>query len=198
MYLRISAEISSTNITLETSCFNITLDLIICFLLKRQFFVIFNFFLILSTLFKDLSKVLDILKHKLLVSQSGVYEFKKYSVIHEDLLQCFNARQLQVCVNNCFSFLENIIARVPQGSKLAPLLFIVFINVLFLFKSSSNFNNYADGKILHDFRKNLEEPEYILRTYFALVILCLYENCMADNVGNIDLCLSQRIPVMRP
>lgn len=140
----------------------------------------------------------DIYKHKLLVSQSGVYELKKYSVIHEDLLQCFNARQLQVCVNNCFNFLKNIIARVPQGSKLAPLLFIVFINALLLFKSSSNLNNYADGKILHDFRKNVEEPEYILRNYFALVILCLYENCMADNVGDIDLCLSQRIPVMRP
>ena len=87
---------------------------------------------------------------------------------------------------------------MPQGSKLAPLLFIVFIHVLFLFKSSSNLSNYADGKILYDSRKNLEEAEYILCTDSAVVILWLYENYMAVNVGNIDLCLSERIPIKRP
>ena len=66
-------------------------------------------------------------------------------------------RQHQVRVNDNFSSWEKIIAGVPQGSILGPLLFNVFINDLFVFVSSSNLSNYADDNTLYASGFNLEE-----------------------------------------
>ena len=66
-------------------------------------------------------------------------------------------RQQGVWVNNNFSARENIIARVPVGSILEPLLFNIFINDLLLFVSNASLSNYVNDNILYGFGYNLEE-----------------------------------------
>ena len=66
-------------------------------------------------------------------------------------------RQQGVWVNNNFSAWENIIARVPVGSILEPLLFNIFINDLLLFVSNASLSNYVNDNILYGFGYNLEE-----------------------------------------
>ena len=66
-------------------------------------------------------------------------------------------RQQGVWVNNNFSAWENIIARVPVGSILEPLLFNIFINDLLLFVSNASLSNYVNDNTLYGFGYNFEE-----------------------------------------
>ena len=65
-------------------------------------------------------------------------------------------------MNSNFSSWQEIIAGVPQGSVLGPLLFNIFVNDLFLFVSSSKLSNYADDNTLYTFGYNLEEVKEVL------------------------------------
>ena len=56
-----------------------------------------------------------------------------------------------------------IIAGVPQGSILGPLLFSIFINDLFVSVSSSNLSNYADDNTLYASDFKLEEVKKMLK-----------------------------------
>ena len=68
-----------------------------------------------------------------------------------------NDRQQQVLVNNNSGSWEKIIAGVPQGPILGPLLFNIFIYNLFLIVSSSNLSNYADDNTVFVSGFKLEE-----------------------------------------
>ena len=101
-------------------------------------------------------------------------------------------RQQRVHVNNNFSSWEKIIAGVPQGSILGPLLFNIFINDLFVFVSSSNLSNYADDNTLYASGFNLEEVKKCLSTEFDAVTKWFCENHMALNAGKCHfMCLGK-------
>ena len=68
-----------------------------------------------------------------------------------------NDRQQRVLVNNNSGSWEKIIAEVPQGPILGPLLFNIFIYNLFLIVSSSNLSTYADDNTLFVSGFKLEE-----------------------------------------
>ena len=63
----------------------------------------------------------------------------------------------RVNTNNNFSLWEEIIAGVPQGSILRPLLFSIFINNIFYFEDKSSSSNYADDNVLYTFGSNITE-----------------------------------------
>ena len=60
-------------------------------------------------------------------------------------------------INNNFSTLEQIIAGVPQGSILGPLLWNIFINNISYFEDKSYLSNDADDNVLYAFGSNMTE-----------------------------------------
>ena len=134
-------------------------------------------------MFMDLSKAFDTIHHDLMITKLEAYG------LSQDALQYMRSyltnRQQRVRVNSSFSTWENIIARVPQGSILGPLLFNIFINDLFLFVSNSYLSNDADDNTLYAFGYNLEGIKNTLCFDFDLVSKWFEENYM---VLNADKC----------
>ena len=74
-------------------------------------------------------KAFDTIHHDLMIAKLGTYVFS------QDALQYTRSyltnRRQRVRVNRNFSTWENIIAGVPQGSILGPLLFYIFMMIFF-------------------------------------------------------------------
>ena len=82
------------------------------------------------------------LNHNLLVAKLGPYGFNTKALYY--IKSYLDNRKQRVLVNSNFSSWQEIIAEVPQGSILGPLLFNIFVNDIFPFVSSFKLSNYAD------------------------------------------------------
>ena len=71
------------------------------------------------------------------------------------MLSYLKNRSHRVNINNNFNKWEEIIAGVPKGSILGPLLFNIFINDIFCFEDKSYLSSYADDNVLCAFGSNM-------------------------------------------
>ena len=77
----------------------------------------------------DLSKAFDKLNHELLLAKLNAYGFSENAISY--IKSYLSNRYQRININNKFSTWKNVFKGVPQGSVLVPLLFNIFINVLF-------------------------------------------------------------------
>ena len=129
----------------------------------------------------DLSKTFDTLNHILLIAKLGAYRFDTKALYY--IKSYLDNRKQRVRVNRNFSSWQEIIAGVPQGSILGPLLFNIFVNDLFLFVSSSNISNYADDNTLYTSGYNLKEVQEVLLNDLNKVTEWFFEHYMVLNAG---------------
>ena len=94
-----------------------------------------------------------------------------------------------VKINNTLGDWRKVIAGVPQGSILGPLLFSIFLNDIFLFLKNANLGNYADDSTLYACNKNLETVIYNLRREFSILSSWFYNNYIVLNPGKCHFML---------
>ena len=108
-----------------------------------------------GALLTDLSKVFNYLPHDLIVAKLHAYGFSMESL---NLINSYLAeRKQRGKVNDQFSSWLDIVASVPQGSILGPLLFNIFLWDMFLFCNDIDFVSYADDNTPYCGGKTPEE-----------------------------------------
>ena len=134
-----------------------------------------------GAIFMDLSKAFDSLNHELLLCKLESYGLSPNAV---KLMRSYLEKRCQrTKIGNSFSTWSDIIAGVPQGSILGPLLFNIFLNDIFLFLKKSSISNYADDNTLFAIDTTIAKVKEKLLHDFEILTKWFHENFMALNAG---------------
>ena len=95
-----------------------------------------------GAIFMDLSKAFYILNHRLLLAKLKSYALQPTAL--KQMENYLTSRFQRTKVKNSYRSWSEIIAGVPQGSILGPLLVNTFLNDLFLCPQETFLSNYAD------------------------------------------------------
>ena len=104
-------------------------------------------------LFCDLSKAFDIIDHNVLLHKLNHYGVR--GVAHKWFVDYLSNRSQYVQIENTKSEKRSITCGVPQGFILGPLLFLVFVNDIYL-SCSANILSFADDTTMYLSNANID------------------------------------------
>ena len=149
---------------------------------------------VIGALFLDFSMAFDMVNHNILLQKLKIYNFS------QGAMNWFNSylsdRKMCVSFNSNLSKSREVLAGVPQGSILGPLLFLVYINDLFSVPTSSKIDLYADDSIIHLSGKSVEEINEGLNKDMKLVASWYTKNSMLLNYSKSKCMLIRLLKIL--
>ena len=137
----------------------------------------------IGTILMDLSKAFDSLPHDLLLAKLEAYGFSLSALM---LMNDYLSDRFQrVNIGSKYSTWKKIIAGIPQGSILGPLLFNIFINDIFT--DLSDLTNFADDNTIDACSTNVENVIAKLETDMVTALKWFQDNSLVVNPGKFQL-----------
>ena len=134
---------------------------------------------LVGAILMDLSKAFDCIPHDILIAKLNAYGFDRKSLKY--ILSYLKGRRQCVKINGKLSKFLTILAGVPQGSILGPILFNIFINDMFMFILNGNLHGFADDQTISAHADTLEELKITLCSEANIAINWLKDNKMIVN-----------------
>ena len=134
---------------------------------------------------------IDCLDHELLVAKLEAYGFDFQSLAY--IYSHLSHRKQRTKVNKTFSALSDIKFGVPQGSKLGPLLFNVYVNDTFYFVGSSDVANYADDTTPYTVNKTMDALLNSLENDTSTLTRWFHDNYLKMNIHKCHLVSSHEV-----
>ena len=132
-----------------------------------------------GTILLDFSKAFDLVSHEILLQKLKIYKFSERTLI---LLKSYLLdRRQEVRMGKFHSEKRTILAGVPQGSVLGPLLFILYINDLPLSIRNCNIDIFADDATLHKSSNSIDNINSNLQVDINNVLQWCKQNSMVLN-----------------
>ncbi|KAK3099494.1 hypothetical protein FSP39_005280 [Pinctada imbricata] len=132
-----------------------------------------------GTVYLDFSKAFDLVNHDILLQKLQMYQFDDSSL---NLLKSYLKNRCQeVRLGKYVSNKTELIAGVPQGSVLGPLLFILFINDMPLIVKKSIIDIFADDATLQNSSQKIDEINKNLQTDIDYIQAWCKQNDMVLN-----------------
>ena len=110
---------------------------------------------VVGAVLMDLSKAFDCIPHELLIAKLAAYGFDTKTL--KFLLSYLKGRKQSVNIKGNLSMYMDILAGVPQGSILGPVIFNIFINDMNDIFDKCSLNNFADDNTLDDHASSVNE-----------------------------------------
>lgn len=138
-----------------------------------------------SGLYIDLKKAFDLVSHDILLDKLYKYGFR--SEMYHWFKSYLCHRTQSVKIHDSLSKPLNISYGVPQGSVLGPILFLMFINDIFLLPFQSYITCFADDTSLICRARNYKDLGNMLRNDIAIISSWFVANKMVPNSSKTEL-----------
>jgi hypothetical protein len=136
-------------------------------------------------IFLDFSKAFDTVNHKILLEKLSYYGIR--GVANKWVESYLSNRKQFTTYNGSNSSISNVKCRVPQGSILGPILFLLYINDLGTVSKLLSPIMFADDSNLFISDKNLQDISQTLNQELPLLIEWLRANRLSLNVDKTHI-----------